>query len=200
MDDLLALKRGVVAAARACYARGMQTGDGGNLSARVSGKDLMLIKGSGTSFADCSENTLALTDFDGNLVAGERKPSRECLLHGALYKRLSRVQAIVHCHSPWAAGWASTSKPLPFSTYHSGIKLKGAVQVFDTGSYVVPSSFFPKILAPFDSNPELMAFLLKGHGQVALGKGIKQALYMAELVEETAQIAVIDRLLRSCLA
>jgi ribulose-5-phosphate 4-epimerase/fuculose-1-phosphate aldolase len=40
-----------------------------------------------------------------------------------------------------------------------------------------------------------MAFLLKGHGQVALGGDIKEAVYTAELVEETAQIAVLGRLL-----
>jgi ribulose-5-phosphate 4-epimerase/fuculose-1-phosphate aldolase len=75
------------------------------------------------------------------------------------------------------------------------MKLRGEVKVFDTDSYAVPPSFFPQILALFDSSPELAAFLLKGHGQVALGRHIKEALQMAELVEETAQIAIIGRLL-----
>jgi L-ribulose-5-phosphate 4-epimerase len=195
MDDLLDLKQRVAAAASACYTRGMQTGDGGNLSARVPGKDLMVIKASGISFAECSVETLVVADFSGDLVEGAGKPSREGLLHGALYRKLSRVRAIVHCHSPWATGWASTSHPMPFATYHSEIKLKGVIKVFDTGSYAVPPSFFPEILELFDSYPDLMAFLLKGHGQVAMGKDIKQALYTAELIEETAQIAVLGRLL-----
>jgi L-ribulose-5-phosphate 4-epimerase len=195
MDDLLELKRQIVAAAAQCYRRGIQTGDGGNLSARVPGQDQMIIKGSGTSFADCSAETLVVADFDGNLVVGNGKPSRESLLHGALYRKLPHLQAIVHCHSPWATGWAATLQPLPFSTYHSEIKLKGEVKVFDTGSYAVPAAFFPRILELFDASPQLAAFLLKGHGQVALGRDIKAAMYMAELVEETAQIAVIGRLL-----
>jgi ribulose-5-phosphate 4-epimerase/fuculose-1-phosphate aldolase len=173
----------------------MQTGNGGNLSARVPGMEYMIIKASGVSFAECSADTLVVADFDGNLVAGNGKPSRESLLHGALYRKLSRVQAIVHCHSPWATGWASTSRPMPFATYHSEIKLKGEIKVFDTGGYAVPPSFFPEILGLFDSCPDLMAFLLKGHGQVALGRDIKEAIHTAELVEETAQIAVIGRLL-----
>jgi len=195
MDDLQDLKERLVAAARMCYTRGIQTGNGGNLSARLPSKEQMLIKASGISFAECSVDTLVVADFDGNLVAGAGKPSRESLLHGALYRKLSRVQAIVHCHSPWAIGWASTSRPLPFATYHSEIKLKGEIRVFDTGSYAVPPSFFPEILGLFDSYPELMAFLLKGHGQVALGGDIKEAVYTAELVGETAQIAVLGRLL-----
>jgi ribulose-5-phosphate 4-epimerase/fuculose-1-phosphate aldolase len=195
MDDLLELKQRVVAAAGICYRRGMQTGNGGNLSARVPGMEYMIIKASGVSFAECSADTLVVADFDGNLVAGNGKPSRESLLHGALYRKLSRVQAIVHCHSPWATGWASTSRPMPFATYHSEIKLKGEIKVFDTGGYAVPPSFFPEILGLFDSCPDLMAFLLKGHGQVALGRDIKEAIHTAELVEETAQIAVIGRLL-----
>jgi ribulose-5-phosphate 4-epimerase/fuculose-1-phosphate aldolase len=84
---------------------------------------------------------------------------------------------------------------LPFATYHSEIKLKGVVKVFDTGSYAVPPDFFPEILAQFDAFPDLLAFLLAGHGQVALGRTIREATHTAELVEETAHIAVLGRLL-----
>ena len=195
MGDLLELKRRLVDVAAVCYRRGLQVGDGGNLSARVPGQDLMVIKGSGTSFADCSVQTLVLSDFAGDPAGGDDRPSKESLLHGALYGRLTWVQAIVHCHSPWATSWASTMQPLPFATYHSAMKLRGEVKVFDTDSYAVPPSFFPQILALFDSCPELAAFLLKGHGLVALGRDIKEALQMAELVEETEQIAVLGRLL-----
>lgn len=195
MDKISELKRHVADAARMCSMRGLQTGNGGNLSARIPGEERMIVKVSEVSFPDCTEDTLVVADFDGNLIAGEGKPSRESLLHGALYRRLPRMQAVVHCHSPWATGWASTLRSLPFSTYHSEIKLKGEVQVFDTGSYAVTPSFFPKILAQFDTSPDLMAFLLKGHGQVALGRDIREATCTAELVEETAHIAILEKLL-----
>jgi L-ribulose-5-phosphate 4-epimerase len=154
-------------------------------------------KGNGRRFfGSFGKKMLVVVDFDGRVISGSIKPSKETFLHGALYRRLPEVKAIMHCHSPWATGWASTEKPLEFATYHSGLKLKGEVPVFDSGTYAVPETFFPVILAHFDKYPEARAFLLKGHGQLAVGKNIKDAAYNAELVEETAQIAVIAGLLR----
>ena len=42
----------------------------------------------------------------------------------------------------------------------------------------------------------MKAFILRKHGTVALGKTIEAATYIAELVEETAQIAVLARSIR----
>jgi L-ribulose-5-phosphate 4-epimerase len=42
----------------------------------------------------------------------------------------------------------------------------------------------------------MKAFLLRGHGQVTVGKTIRDATYLAELVEETAQISIFVRLLK----
>ncbi len=200
MDDIVYLRQDMAAVAEQCSRRGLQTGNGGNLSARIPGKELMLVKASELAFSLCSANSFVVADFDGNLVEGDRKPSRESLLHGALYRKLPRVHMVVHCHSPWATSWASTSRSLPFATYHSRIKLKGEVRVFDTGSYAVPPSFFPEILQAFDVDSELAAFLLKGHGQVALGRNSTEAVHTAELVEETAHIAVLETLLQNALA
>jgi L-ribulose-5-phosphate 4-epimerase len=191
------IMRDLAVAARRFYDARFQIGNGGNLSARYPGKDWMIVKGTDIAFSEVSEKTLVVADFDGKVISGSIKPSKEALLHGALYRRLPEVKAVMHCHSPWATGWASTEKPLEFATYHSGLKLKGEVPVFDSGTYAVSESFFPIILAHFDRYPEARAFLLKGHGQVAVGKSVKDVAYNAELVEETAQIAVIAGLLRS---
>ncbi|MDR3590179.1 MAG: class II aldolase/adducin family protein [Negativicutes bacterium] len=190
------LKEHLVRVAQRCSRSGLQTGDGGNLSARIPGQELMLIKASGASFGDSTTNSFVICDFDGTPAAGEEKPSRESLLHGAVYKKLPEIQAIVHCHSTWATGWASTLTPLPFATYHSQIKLGGEIRVFDTHGYTVPQEDIAGIMSLFDEYPKARAFLLKGHGQVALGTDIKNALHSAELVEETARIAVIERLLK----
>jgi len=182
--------------AKRFYDARFQAGNGGNLSARYPGKDWMIVKGTDIAFSDVSEKTLVIADLEGNVIGGSIKPSKEALLHAALYKQLPHVKAVMHCHSPWATGWASTGSPLEFATYHSALKLKGEVAVFDSGSYAVPPDFFPVILAHFNRFPEAMAFLLKGHGQVTVGKNIREAAYNAELVEETAQIAVIAKLLK----
>ena len=84
-DGLADIEKDLIEAAARAYRRGIQTGNGGNLSARIPGKDLMVVKPSGISFIDCNESNLVVTDFDGKVVAGSGKASREALLHGVLY-------------------------------------------------------------------------------------------------------------------
>lgn len=112
----------------------------------------------------------------------------------ALYRFFPELNCIVHCHSPWATSWAATLKELPHATYHSAIKLGAVISVFDTGSYLVPVEFFPKIIETLHANMNPKAFLLKGHGQIALGATPYEAFYNAELVEETAHIAIASAL------
>ena len=85
-EDVKKIAEELVIAAKRAYTRGIQTGSDGNVSARVPGKDLMIVKASGGSFADCAPDKFVITDFDGNLVEGEGKPTREALLHGLLYR------------------------------------------------------------------------------------------------------------------
>ena len=48
------------------------------------------------------QKELLITDFEGNLIEGTGKPTREALLHGYLYKLRPDIQAVVHVHSPYA--------------------------------------------------------------------------------------------------
>jgi L-ribulose-5-phosphate 4-epimerase len=192
--EIFLIKKALIAATKRFYKAKFQMGNGGNVSARVPGKDLMIVKATEVAFSELSEETLITCDFDGKIIEGAKKPSKESLLHGALYKKVPWAQAIMHCHSPWATGWAASHTELEWATYHSELKLKAPVPVFDSQSYAVPVEYFPKILAHFDRFPDARAFLLKGHGQVALGVSVWDAAFNAEFVEETAQIAVISRM------
>ena len=187
---------GLIRTAKKMYALRYEMSDGGNMSARVPGTDYMIVKGTNVSFEVTELESLVVTDFDGNVIEGERKPSKESLLHGALYKKLPDLGAVMHVHSPYANAWADDHQKLEFATYHSEIKLKGFCPVFDAENYVVPSTFFPVILKAFDEHPDMNSFILRKHGSVALGKNIEAATYLAELVEETAQIAVLAHSIR----
>ncbi len=174
------------------YSLRYQMSNGGNLSVRIPGEPLMLIKGTDVAFDEVGRDTVVVADFDGKVVEGEIKPSKESLLHGAIYRCRSEIGAIMHCHSPYATAWAAAHEQLGFSTHHSRLKLGGFVPVFDTHSYAVPKEFFPVILDSVQTHPELCAFLLRGHGQVAMAADLRAAAYLAELVEETAQIALFS--------
>lgn len=184
-------------AAQRAYTRGIQTGSGGNLSARVSG-NLMLVKSSGGSFADCdaSGNGFVLTDLDGEVQEGlPGTPTREVFLHGLMYKLRPDVNGIVHSHSPWAITWSFTKQELPMITQHLKLKFKSPIPVLDIDSPMVRPEDEGPITALFTKTPKLPAFILVGHGVVALGKDALEAEHNAELVEETAQIAVLNALM-----
>ncbi len=114
----------LVIASKRAYNRGIQTGSGGNVSARIPGTETMLVKASGGSLGDCTPEGFLITDFDGNVVEGTGKPTREALLHGYIYKLRPDVQSVVHVHSPYAIGWSSSrrfaARNMAFQTEKSG--------------------------------------------------------------------------------
>jgi L-ribulose-5-phosphate 4-epimerase len=194
MVGLEDVEKDLIEAAARAYRRGIQTGSGGNLSARVPGKDLMVVKPSGISFIDCNQENLVVTDFDGKMVAGNGKPSREALLHGVLYRNVPSIGGVVHCHSPWAISWSFSKKDLPLVTHHARMKFGVPIATLDIDAPVVPMEEMPKVTSLFEKHPTLPAFLLVGHGIVAVGKDVLSAENVAELVEETAQIAWLSEI------
>ncbi len=184
----------IIHCAKKMYTLKYEMGNGGNMSVRLPGTDYMMVKGSNVAFCDMTIDSLVVTDFDGNVIEGTIKPSKESLLHGAIYKNAPEVGAIMHNHSPWANAWSAHHEELEFSTYHSAIKLKQYCPVYDAECYIVPTSYFSVIIEDIKQHPDMNSFILKKHGPVALGKSISDATYVAELVEETAQIALLSRL------
>jgi L-ribulose-5-phosphate 4-epimerase len=189
MNGLAEVAKDLIEAAARAYRRGIQTGSGGNLSARIPDQDLMVVKPSGISFIDCNEKNLVVTDFDGKVVAGSGKPSREALLHGVLYRHVPTIGGVVHCHSPWATSWSFSKQDLPLVTHHARMKFGVPIATLDVDAPVVPPEEMPRVIGLFEKHPTLPAFLLVAHGIVAVGKNVLDAENVAEMVEETAQIA-----------
>ena len=182
-------------AANKMYALRYEMSNGGNLSARIPKTNYMIVKGTDVSFEEVGESTLVISDFEGNIIDGSVKPSKESLLHGALYEALPDIGAIMHCHSPYATAWADSNDELHFSTHHAQMKL-GYCPVLDTKSYVVPAEYFSMIIDQFRTHKEMKSFILRGHGQLTVAKTMREATYLAELVEETAQISILSHLIR----
>ncbi len=194
MSDLLSLKEDLVLACKRAYHREIQTGSGGNVSARIPGEDKMIVKASGSSFEDSTVDGFVITDFYGNLLEGNGKPTREALLHGYLYRICHQIGAVVHVHSPYAIGWASTRKELPRVTWHSRLKICSDIPTLDIPSAMVRVEDFPLVKKIFDEHADLPAFLLVDHGVVAVGKDPINAEHNAEFIEETAQVAFLNAL------
>lgn len=189
LNEYRNLAEELLEAAHRFYAFRLQMSDGGNLSVRIPGAEYMIVKGSNIDFGSLGMETLVVADFDGKLIEGTARPSKESLLHGSLYREFPDISAIMHCHSPWATAWAGTHDALAFATHHAAIKLGGYCPVFDTGTYVVPEAFFPRIHEAVRLHPDMKGFLLRGHGQLTFASSVREAAMLAELIEETAMIS-----------
>ena len=74
---------------------GLVVWTGGNVSGRVPGADLFVIKPSGVSYDDLAPENMILCDLDGNVVPGtpgsERSPSSDTAAHAYVYRSMPEV-------------------------------------------------------------------------------------------------------------
>jgi L-ribulose-5-phosphate 4-epimerase len=85
----------------------------GNVSARVPGQALLVIKPSGVSYDELSPEAMVVTDLQGNLVDGHRTPSSDTAAHAYVYRHMREVGGVVHTHSTYATAWAARGEAIP---------------------------------------------------------------------------------------
>ena len=187
MRKLADVREQVVRAAHRAYSMGLQTGNGGNLSARVPGEKIVIIKPSGSSFGECTTDSLVAVDLEGRVIDGSGKPSRELWTHLEIYRIRRDVNGIFHCHSPWAVASAEVFADIPLHTYHARDKI-GLIPILSVDGHA-DQEVVKAVKELLVKYPEIKAFVQRRHGIFALAENIVLAEHHAELVEETAQIA-----------
>src|SRR5215208_3681210 len=63
----------------------------GNVSARVPGHDLLVIKPSGVSYDDLTPENMVVCDLDGRVVDGEHAPSSDTDAQAYVYRNMPDV-------------------------------------------------------------------------------------------------------------
>lgn len=187
-DAIRQVKEELIANAQRAYEIGLQTGNGGNISGRVPGTDLIVIKASGRSFGETSLDNLVTVNLQGEVVeASDTGASRELMTHLAIYRQRPDIYGIFHTHSPWAIAYASFGAAIPSVTFHARAKL-GHIPVLqvDNETTQAVADAVRDLLA---AQPALQVFVQAQHGIFSLAQTITLACQNAELVEETAQIA-----------
>lgn len=186
-DAILQVKHDLLTNAKRAYEIGLQTGNGGNLSGRIPGTDLIVIKASGCSFDQLQLDNFVTVTLDGEQIDGGGLPSRELATHLAIYTHRPDVQSIFHSHSPWAIAYANCKDTIPTVTFHAKSKL-GRIPVLRLCGETTQANL-PVIQALLSADRNLCAFVQDRHGIFSFASSIELARYNAELVEETAQIA-----------
>src|SRR6476661_6217901 len=85
----------------------------GNVSGRVPGHDLMVIKPSGVAYDELTPASMVICDLFGTVVDGEHAPSSDTAAHAYVYRHMPEVGGVVHTHSTYATAWAARGEPIP---------------------------------------------------------------------------------------
>ena len=72
----------------------------------------VLITPTGVSKGFMKPEDLIVVDYNGNVLAGEKKPSSEMFMHLQVYKERPDVNSVCHAHPPYATGYAVAGMPL----------------------------------------------------------------------------------------
>ena len=187
--DLTEKMDALIASARRCFDLGLQTNAGGNLSIRLDARDAIVIKPSGVGFAECTRDNLQVVSLDGTILSkGDLKPSKDLDFHRDLYRIRDDINAIVHCHSPWATGYASAGIEIPCLTVQTIEKI-GRMPLIPLSANGGPQTEVE--ISPVFQDPAIRAAVLANHGTIGVGKTLMAAQYLAEIIEETAHIAYV---------
>ena len=191
-NDVEAKKDALVACARRCFERGLQTNAGGNLSVRLSSADAIVIKPSGVGFAEVARDNLQVVWLDGRIEPSAFKPSKDMDFHLDLYRIRPDIGAIVHCHSPWATGWASAGMEIPCLTVQTIEKI-GRMPLIPLSPNGGPQTEVE--ISPVFRDRSVRAACLANHGTIGVGPTLTKALHLAEIIEETAHVAFVRTML-----
>jgi L-fuculose-phosphate aldolase len=175
------------------WQRGYADGNGGNLAIRV-GADLALCTPTLVSKGFMKPEDLCLVDFAGNQLLGAKKPTSEILMHLQIMQRQPRAAATVHCHPPYATGFA-VAGILPPPGMLPEYELFTSVAIAPYRTPGTPE--LGRLVADLvdDHNVILMA----NHGVVAWSHlNVEDASFKIEILETYCRIALVaSRLVRS---
>lgn len=189
-QDILTKKDELIATAKRSFELRLQTNAGGNLSVRLASRDAIVIKPSGVGYNECTRENLQIVLLDGTVLPSDLplKPSKDLEFHLEIYRRREDIDAIVHCHSPWATGYASAGLEVPCLTVQTVEKI-GRMPLIPLNDVLGPQT--AAMIGPYFDDKSIRAAVMANHGTIGTGKTLLAAQYLVEIIEETAHIAFV---------
>jgi len=163
----------------------------GNVSGRVPGEDLFVIKPSGISYDDLSPDTIVVCDLDGKVVEGDLDPSSDTAAHAYVYRAMPEVGGVVHTHSTYATAWAARAEPIPCVLTAMADEFGGEIPV---GPFaLIGNDDIGRGIVATLSGHRSPAVLMQNHGVFTIGKDAKSAVKAAVMCEDVARTVHLAR-------
>jgi L-ribulose-5-phosphate 4-epimerase len=170
---------------------GLVAGTSGNISARIPGLDLMVIKPSGLAYAELTPESMVVCDLDGKVVDGRYKPSSDSAAHAYVYRHMPQVGGVVHTHSGYATAWAARGEPIPCVLTAIADEFGGDIPV-GPFALIGADDIGQGIVATL-AGQRSPAVLMRGHGVFAIGSSARAAVKAAVMCEDAARTVHLAR-------
>ncbi|MEA9986660.1 L-ribulose-5-phosphate 4-epimerase [Subtercola sp. RTI3] len=168
---------------------------GGNISGRVPGADLFVIKPSGVEYDDLTPDAMILCDLDGTVIDGTpgstRSPSSDTAAHAYVYRNMPAVGGVVHTHSTYATAWAARGEAIPCVITAMADEFGGEIPI---GPFAIigDDSIGVGVVETLTGHRS-RAVLMQNHGVFTIGKNAKDAVKAAVMAEDVARTVHLSR-------
>jgi L-ribulose-5-phosphate 4-epimerase len=163
----------------------------GNVSARVPGAGLMVIKPSGVAYDDLTPQSMVVCDLAGAAVDGELSPSSDTAAHAYVYRHMPGVGGVVHTHSTYATAWAARGEPVPCVITAMADEFGGEIPV-GPFALIGGDEIGRGIVATLDGHRS-PAVLMRSHGVFTVGPTARDAVKAAVMCEDAARTVHLAR-------
>lgn len=171
----------------------------GNVSERVPGMELFVIKPSGVSYEELGADVMVVCTLDGRKIddgtPDTLSPSSDTAAHAYVYRHMPEVGGVVHTHSTYATAWAARREPIPCVLTMMADEFGGDVPV-GPFALIGDDSIGQGIVETLRTSNS-PAVLMANHGPFTVGKDGRAAVKAAVMVEEVARTVHIAQQLGS---
>ncbi len=190
--EVAALREAVCALHAELVRNNLVTWTSGNVSARLPGSDLMVIKPSGVSYGDLTPESRVVCDLDGMAVsANGLSPSSDTATHAYIYRHMPGVGGVVHTHSTYATAWAARGEAIPCVITAMADEFGGEVPV---GPFaLIGSDEIGRGVVGTLTGHRSPAVLMRSHGVFAVGGTGRDAVKAAVMCEDVARTVHLAR-------
>ena len=163
----------------------------GNVSGRVPGTDLFVIKPSGVDYDAIAPDTMILCDLDGTVVEGDLSPSSDTAAHAYVYREMPAVGGVVHTHSSYASAWAARAEPIPCVLTGMADEFGGPIPI---GPFaLIGNDDIGKGIVATLASSRSPAVLMQNHGVFTIGRTARAAVKAAVMCEDVARTVHLSR-------
>jgi L-fuculose-phosphate aldolase len=185
-----ATREDIVEVGRRMYQREFVASNDGNISVRLSDNAVMITP-TGVSKGYMKPDDMIITDMQGQVVDGAKKPSSEIKMHLEVYRNRPDARAVCHAHPQKATAFAVARKVCKEVALPEVIFSIGSVALAD---YATPSTQqLPDSIRDIVKTTD--AILLANHGALTVGSDVFDAYYKMETLEHYAGIILYARML-----